>query len=147
MRRIYKGPGACRTDPISKSSSTKIHIQTHCNSTIHALELYPKASAYFLCLRHTIIGIVSLLHATPLSTSTPTTKRSQCARRLPATRAVCHIPQVLCLSIANISLDKTTWWGCGKHVAGVMESVPKEQWCTCAPQGNQYPPMGTIASA
>lgn len=147
MRRIYKGPGACRTDPISKSSSTKIRIRTHCNSTIHALELYPKASAYFLCPRHTIIGIVSLLHATPLSTSTPTTKRSQCARRLPATPAVCHIPQVLCLSIANISLDKTTWWGCGKHVAGVMESVPKEQWCTCAPQGNQYPPMGTIASA
>lgn len=147
MRRIYKGPGACRTDPISKSSSTKIRIQTHCSSIIHALELYSKASAYFLYPRHTIVGIVSSLHATPLSTSTPTTKTLKCARRLPATPAVCHLPQVLFLSIADISLDKTTWWGCGKHVAGVMESVPKEQWCTCAPQGNQYPPMGTLASA
>ncbi|RYN25650.1 hypothetical protein AA0113_g5106 [Alternaria arborescens] len=53
----------------------------------------------------------------------------------------------MCKKASCDSCNKTTWWGCGKHVAGVMESVPKEQWCTCAPQGNQYPPMGTIASA
>lgn len=47
--------------------------------------------------------------------------------------------------------DKTTWWGCGKHVAGVMSNVPVEQWCTCGPQveqqGQKYPPMGSLSSA
>jgi hypothetical protein len=59
----------------------------------------------------------------------------------------------LCLKSTNPdnASDKTTWWGCGKHVAGVMDNVPEEQWCTCGPrieqEGHKYPPMGTLASA
>ncbi|KAF2134513.1 hypothetical protein P153DRAFT_391849 [Dothidotthia symphoricarpi CBS 119687] len=54
-------------------------------------------------------------------------------------------------SSSNDLLDKTTWWGCGKHVPGVMQNIPSEQWCTCAPrverEGNAYPPMGSLSSA
>jgi hypothetical protein len=88
-----------------------------------------------------------------------------CARKPPVTHAVC-LPQSLLLTAftslaftripptintANTSTDKTTWWGCGKHVPGVMENIPSEQWCTCAPrverEGHKYPPMGSLASA
>jgi hypothetical protein len=85
----------------------------------------------------------------------------RCARKPPATHAVrlSSFPtpnlRLRCLTFitnpANTSTDKTTWWGCGKHVPGVMESIPSEQWCTCAPrverEGHQYPPMGSLASA
>lgn len=26
---------------------------------------------------------------------------------------------------------KTTWTGCGEHVAQVKAMVPADQWCTC----------------
>lgn len=30
------------------------------------------------------------------------------------------------------SCQKTTWRGCGQHVAAVKARVPDDQWCTCA---------------
>ncbi|CAE6999546.1 hypothetical protein P3342_001049 [Pyrenophora teres f. teres] len=57
----------------------------------------------------------------------------------------------MCKKATCDSCQKTTWWGCGKHITSVMESVPLEQWCTCAPrveqQGQEYPPKGTLSSA
>ncbi|PMD31315.1 hypothetical protein L207DRAFT_386693, partial [Hyaloscypha variabilis F] len=39
---------------------------------------------------------------------------------------------------------KKAWWGCGRHVPGVMDSIPEEEWCTCQPkverEGKLYPP-------
>ena len=28
-------------------------------------------------------------------------------------------------------LDKVTWWGCGNHIAGVMDNVPQNEWYIC----------------
>ncbi|KAK9472574.1 uncharacterized protein V1510DRAFT_403192 [Dipodascopsis tothii] len=39
--------------------------------------------------------------------------------------------------------NKKSWWGCGLHIPSVMDSVPKDEWCTCAkPTGSEYPPKG-----
>jgi hypothetical protein len=47
--------------------------------------------------------------------------------------------------------DRATWIGCGFHVPSVMDSIPKEKWCTCEPKvekkGQMYPPMGSPLSA
>lgn len=35
------------------------------------------------------------------------------------------------------------WTGCGNHVPSVMDSTPKEDWCTCEPvdgEQSDYPP-------
>ncbi|EUC51409.1 hypothetical protein COCMIDRAFT_79274 [Bipolaris oryzae ATCC 44560] len=57
----------------------------------------------------------------------------------------------MCKKASCDSCHKVTWWGCGKHVAGVMESIPSDQWCTCVPrieqEGQQYPPKGSLSSA
>ncbi|EFQ99001.1 hypothetical protein MGYG_02012 [Nannizzia gypsea CBS 118893] len=41
--------------------------------------------------------------------------------------------------------EQKTWRGCGLHVPGVLDSVPKEEWCTCVPKktvnDQEYPPM------
>ncbi|KAF2876749.1 hypothetical protein BDV95DRAFT_483614 [Massariosphaeria phaeospora] len=56
----------------------------------------------------------------------------------------------MCRKTACETCKKTTWVGCGRHVAGIMENIPREQWCVCAPdterEGTHYPPMGTTAS-
>ncbi|KAL6828309.1 hypothetical protein V8C40DRAFT_240704 [Trichoderma camerunense] len=48
------------------------------------------------------------------------------------------------------SLDKATWWGCGNHIPGVLDSVDEKEWCTCEPKveknGKQYPPMAASAN-
>ena len=48
------------------------------------------------------------------------------------------------LSRSNISTDKTTWWGCGRHISSIMDFVPQSDWCTCNPRrtfnGKEYPP-------
>lgn len=50
------------------------------------------------------------------------------------------------LLIANEPLptEKATWWGCGKHIPSVLDSVPKDELCTCQPtvevEGKTYPP-------
>lgn len=42
-------------------------------------------------------------------------------------------------------LDRATWWGCGSHIPGVLDSIPEEDRCVCEPKverdGKQYPPM------
>ncbi|UPX09543.1 uncharacterized protein EKO05_0000230 [Ascochyta rabiei] len=57
----------------------------------------------------------------------------------------------MCKKAACDTCNKTTWWGCGKHVSGVMSHVPASEWCTCAPRvqvdDKTYPPMGTLAAA
>ena len=39
---------------------------------------------------------------------------------------------------------KTSWFGCGSHIPGVLDAVPADQWCTCEPRvdvgGKKYPP-------
>jgi len=40
--------------------------------------------------------------------------------------------------------QKSTWWGCGQHIPGVMDALPESEWCTCGPKkvvdGKEYPP-------
>lgn len=48
------------------------------------------------------------------------------------------------------SKDKKSWVGCGRHIPSVMDQVPVEEWCDCAPkvtfggdegeEGKEYPP-------
>ncbi|KAL8837231.1 MAG: hypothetical protein Q9170_002604 [Blastenia crenularia] len=46
-------------------------------------------------------------------------------------------------------LGKSSWWGCGGHVPQVMDSLPKDSWCTCDPkierEGKMYPPQASGA--
>jgi len=37
----------------------------------------------------------------------------------------------MCYPVTCPRCGKTTWDGCGEHVAEVKASVPPEQWCTC----------------
>ncbi len=37
----------------------------------------------------------------------------------------------MCRPVTCKACGKTTWAGCGQHVAQVKSSVPKGQWCTC----------------
>jgi hypothetical protein len=52
--------------------------------------------------------------------------------------------------LTHIDLGKVTWWGCGKHVGTIMDSIPAEEQCECAPKvekdGKEYPPMGEKAN-
>lgn len=56
--------------------------------------------------------------------------------------------RTLCLHMS--ALDKATWWGCGNHIPGVLDSVDEKEWCTCEPKveknGKQYPPMAASAN-
>jgi len=38
----------------------------------------------------------------------------------------------MCRPVECASCHKTTWEGCGEHVAEVKATVPPGQWCTCA---------------
>ncbi|WP_281259742.1 hypothetical protein [Mycolicibacterium palauense] len=38
----------------------------------------------------------------------------------------------MCYPVKCPRCGKTTWDGCGQHVAEVKASVPPAQWCTCA---------------
>jgi hypothetical protein len=43
-----------------------------------------------------------------------------------------------------VKKGKTSWFGCGNHIPGVLDSVPADQLCTCEPkvevEGKKYPP-------
>ena len=134
----------------SRSLSTKIRISRLL--LYHAIRYRTLRKDFgILPLAFGILSSAHRRHRHTYSISTQIQTFTQCARRLPATPAVGHLPHLCCTSTTNIASDKTTWWGCGKHVAGVMDNTPKEQWCTCAPrveqQGTQYPPMGSLSSA
>ncbi|KAL7936250.1 hypothetical protein V8C35DRAFT_278463 [Trichoderma chlorosporum] len=51
----------------------------------------------------------------------------------------------MCRSATCNTCHKVTWWGCGKHIPGVLDSVAENDRCTCEPKverdGKQYPPM------
>lgn len=46
---------------------------------------------------------------------------------------------------------KRSWWGCGNHVAMVMDAQDESTWCTCTPRverdGREYPPMADKADS
>ncbi|KAK4140044.1 uncharacterized protein C8A04DRAFT_15301 [Dichotomopilus funicola] len=54
----------------------------------------------------------------------------------------------MCHKTTCNTCQKTTWFGCGFHVPSVMDSVPKDEWCTCEPKveksGREYPPAGSV---
>lgn len=37
----------------------------------------------------------------------------------------------MCRAVKCKNCGKTTWAGCGNHVAEVKAKVPAGQWCTC----------------
>ncbi|QQM67674.1 hypothetical protein JG540_01965 [Actinomyces weissii] len=37
----------------------------------------------------------------------------------------------MCRPVTCKKCSKTTWAGCGQHVASVKAQVPPGQWCTC----------------
>ncbi len=39
----------------------------------------------------------------------------------------------MCYPVRCPRCGKTTWEGCGEHVAEVKAAVPPAQWCTCPP--------------
>ena len=39
----------------------------------------------------------------------------------------------MCSATKCLTCEKTTWVGCGAHVASVKASVPPDQWCNCPP--------------
>ncbi|PSN64628.1 hypothetical protein BS50DRAFT_498423 [Corynespora cassiicola Philippines] len=54
----------------------------------------------------------------------------------------------MCRKASCDTCGKSTWFGCGNHIEGVMSNIPTEDWCTCAPkverEGVQYPPKGSM---
>ncbi|MCI6585021.1 MAG: hypothetical protein MSC45_08160 [Mobiluncus sp.] len=38
----------------------------------------------------------------------------------------------MCSAVKCGNCGKTTWTGCGQHIAQVKASVPAGQWCTCS---------------
>jgi hypothetical protein len=56
--------------------------------------------------------------------------------------------QTTCYILTN-NEGKETWWGCGSHVASVMDSIPEANRCECAPKKKigekEYPPMAGTA--
>lgn len=37
----------------------------------------------------------------------------------------------MCRPVQCMVCSKTTWAGCGAHIAQVKAMVPPEKWCTC----------------
>ncbi|KAI0204733.1 hypothetical protein F4808DRAFT_308136 [Astrocystis sublimbata] len=50
----------------------------------------------------------------------------------------------MCMKANCGECGKTSWVGCGSHVAMVLDAVPADQLCTCQPKfvsnGKEYPP-------
>ncbi|HBX82670.1 MAG TPA: hypothetical protein DEH05_16530 [Propionibacteriaceae bacterium] len=63
---------------------------------------------------------VSLRHALPHDTP-----RGIFGETLPH-----HLESKMCRPVACRTCGKTTWAGCGQHVAMVKASVPASQWCS-----------------
>ena len=45
----------------------------------------------------------------------------------------------MCYPVECPKCHKTTWGGCGEHVADVKASVPPEQWCGGHPESERRP--------
>lgn len=55
----------------------------------------------------------------------------------------------MCSPVRCSSCGKTTWAGCGQHVAQVKARVPASQWCSCdrnASAGNAPASNGGLSS-
>ncbi|WP_165858002.1 hypothetical protein [Corynebacterium alimapuense] len=46
----------------------------------------------------------------------------------------------MCYPVNCNQCGKTTWAGCGQHVAQVKANVPANQWCTCEKTPKQSKP-------
>ncbi|KAK6502049.1 hypothetical protein TWF481_009862 [Arthrobotrys musiformis] len=57
----------------------------------------------------------------------------------------------MCRSATCSTCNGKTWFGCGMHKPSVLDSVPKDQWCTCEKKPgdsqDEYPPMGSTPSS
>jgi hypothetical protein len=95
--------------------------------------------------------LITLSHATPphqkfnkKATPHATTAAKMCRK---ATCPTCSAPPIspFLLADTNLSPGKSTWFGCGRHVPSVMDTIPSEDRCTCEPkvekEGKEYPPM------
>ncbi|KAI1339612.1 hypothetical protein F5Y15DRAFT_383224 [Xylariaceae sp. FL0016] len=53
----------------------------------------------------------------------------------------------MCMKATCGSCSKTTWWGCGQHIPGVLDQISSDEWCTCEPKvefnGKKYPPKAS----
>ena len=43
----------------------------------------------------------------------------------------------MCRAVRCKTCNKTTWAGCGQHIAGVKAAVPADQWCPGHPRGER----------
>lgn len=48
----------------------------------------------------------------------------------------------MCRAVTCRTCGKTTWAGCGQHVADVKRSVPAGQWCPGHPKEQKAPAEG-----
>ncbi len=48
----------------------------------------------------------------------------------------------MCRPTTCRTCGRTTWAGCGQHVAQVKASVPAEQWCPGHPENEKAPGSG-----
>ncbi|KAI1610339.1 hypothetical protein EDD36DRAFT_443892 [Exophiala viscosa] len=50
----------------------------------------------------------------------------------------------MCMKRTCSTCQKATWFGCGKHIPSVMDSIAEDDRCTCKPtvevDGKTYPP-------
>lgn len=51
----------------------------------------------------------------------------------------------MCRPVKCATCNKTTWAGCGQHVAQVRAAVPAGQWCTCSRNDTQPARRGFFA--
>jgi len=51
----------------------------------------------------------------------------------------------MCRPVRCRTCGKTTWAGCGSHVAAVRASVPKDQWCGGHPKQERQEKPGLLA--
>ncbi|MEH0110292.1 MULTISPECIES: hypothetical protein [unclassified Tersicoccus] len=50
----------------------------------------------------------------------------------------------MCRAVTCKTCGKTTWAGCGQHVADVKRSVPAGQWCNGHPKEQKAPAEGGL---
>ncbi|ORY69436.1 hypothetical protein BCR35DRAFT_308022 [Leucosporidium creatinivorum] len=53
----------------------------------------------------------------------------------------------MCMPATCPTCNKTTWRGCGKHIASVMDKVPVEERCQCPRAGAGTAPAAARASS
>ncbi|OTB03098.1 hypothetical protein M426DRAFT_12920 [Hypoxylon sp. CI-4A] len=54
----------------------------------------------------------------------------------------------MCMKAKCSACGQTSWFGCGSHIPSVLDQIPQQEWCTCAPKvevnGKEYPPKAQI---